>query len=136
MSRVAAKRRRHHPGAPARRRAAPERRPGPLDRAEQVEVGAALAAAHHVIECGEPRLLRPLAPHQRGDAPRATDASRAGPPAAGLRRWRIGLSQTILAHDASSACSHPTPISVSRSRRSASPRYSRFRVLPSVQPIS
>ena len=84
---------------------------GSFDRPQQVEVAPAVVAAHHVIERGEPRLLRALAPHERGDGlGRRVLTGRAGGPAG--HGSGVQLSQTFVAHDASSARSQPTPISV------------------------
>src|SRR5262249_27391703 len=92
---------------------------------------AAGTAAHHVVERFQPLLLGALAPQQRqhrfwGHAllPAAPSARIEGPP--------IQLSQSFFGQ---AFVWHAMPISFSRSRKSASPRESRLRVLASDHPI-
>ena len=73
-----------------------------------------------MIECRESLGFRPLAAHERGD--RFRRRMRVATRDTTSQRGAISRSQTLVVHDASSACCHPMPISLSRVRRSASPR--------------
>jgi len=99
---------------------------------QQGELRLAEGAGHDVIEQAQPFLLAPLAeqqPHQ------GVHVGTGLPVGGGFRPESeqpvVALAQPFVAHPRASG---PMPIAVSRSRRSERPRYSRLRVLGSVQP--
>src|SRR6267142_2174505 len=91
---------------------------GLLDRPQQIELGAAGGAAHHVIDRLEPPLLRTLPPQHR-EQRLGRRAALPPTPAAGREHALVCLAQPLVGQ---AVGSHEIPISARRSRKSASPR--------------